>query len=101
MRSKRLFFIIYPLLVFDWLFQIPEQFRFMSQHPVKKKHRHKKHKGQDSERSKDATDAASQGSKGPLEQDKALATSTGTVQLFYHLKVRIGCAVYWLVLVKI
>ncbi|XP_029201452.1 mediator of RNA polymerase II transcription subunit 19-like [Acropora millepora] len=55
---------------------IPEQFRFMSQHPVKKKHRHKKHKGQDSERSKDATDAASQGSKGPLEQDKALATST-------------------------
>ena len=46
---------------------------------MKKKHRHKKHKGQDSERSKDAIDAASQGGKGPLEQDKTLATSTGTV----------------------
>lgn len=78
MRSERLLFLA-SFGVFDWLFQIPEQFRFMSQHPVKKKHRHKKHKGQDSERSKDATDAASQGSKGPLEQDKTLATSTGTV----------------------
>ncbi|XP_068680906.1 mediator of RNA polymerase II transcription subunit 19-like [Montipora foliosa] len=55
---------------------IPEQFRFMSQHPVKKKHRHKKHKGQDSERNKDGGEIGSQGTRGTLEQDKTASSST-------------------------
>lgn len=57
--------------------QIPEQFRFMSQHPVKKKHKHKKHKSQESERSKEGGEAVNQGSNS-LEQDKPTPSSAGT-----------------------
>ncbi|EDO47496.1 predicted protein [Nematostella vectensis] len=35
---------------------IPEQFRFMTQQPTKKKHKHKKHKSQDGERAKSLVD---------------------------------------------
>ncbi|XP_020893944.1 mediator of RNA polymerase II transcription subunit 19 isoform X2 [Exaiptasia diaphana] len=35
---------------------IPEQFRFMSQQPLKKKHRHKKHKSHDSDSGKNIND---------------------------------------------
>lgn len=63
-----------------YLLQIPEQFRFMSQHPVKKKHKHKKHKSQESERSKDGGDAVNQGTNS-LEQDKPTSTSTGKCYL--------------------
>ena len=55
----------------------------MSQHPVKKKHRHKKHKGQDSERNKDGGEIGSQGTRGTLEQDKTASSSTGNTQLFH------------------
>lgn len=65
------------LIILAWLIQIPEQFRFMSQNPVKKKHRHKKHKGQDSERNKDGGEAVGQGTR-TLEQDKLASSSTGT-----------------------
>ena len=63
-----------------YLLQIPEQFRFMSQHPVKKKHKHKKHKSQESERSKEGGEAVSQASN-PLEQDKPTPSSTGMCYL--------------------
>lgn len=52
---------------------IPEQFRFMSQHPVKKKHRHKKHKSQDTERNKDS-EAVGQGLR-QLEPEKPASSS--------------------------
>lgn len=63
-----------------YLLQIPEQFRFMSQHPVKKKHKHKKHKSQESERSKEGGEAVSQASN-LLEQDKPTPSSTGMCYL--------------------
>ena len=44
---------------------------------MKKKHRHKKHKNQDSERNKEGGEAVSQGTR-PLEQGKP-ASSTGIV----------------------
>lgn len=56
------------------IFQIPEQFRFMSQHPVKKKHKHKKHKSQDNERNKEGGEAVSQSGQ---EQEKLASSSTG------------------------
>lgn len=46
----------------------------MSQHPVKKKHKHKKHKSQESERSKDGGEAVSQLGQ---EQDKLTSSSIG------------------------
>lgn len=52
---------------------IPEQFRFMSQHPVKKKHKHKKHKSQDNERNKEGGEAVSQSGQ---EQEKLASSST-------------------------
>ena len=68
------------LTIFTHYVQIPEQFRFMSQHPVKKKHKHKKHKSQESERSKEGGEAVSQGSN-LLEQDKPASSSAGTCLL--------------------
>ena len=65
---------------FVLLFQIPEQFRFMSQHPVKKKHRHKKHKGQDSEKNKDGGEAINQGNR-LLDQDKPASSTAGMYSL--------------------
>ena len=56
----------------------------MSQHPVKKKHRHKKHKTQDSERNKDGGEVVSQGTRS-LEQDKPAASSTGIACYFHNL----------------
>lgn len=50
----------------------------MSQHPVKKKHRHKKHKSQDTERNKDS-EAAGQGLR-QLEPEKPASFSAGTLQ---------------------
>ena len=50
----------------------------MSQHPVKKKHRHKKHKSQDTERNKDS-EAAGQGLR-QLEPEKPASSSAGTLQ---------------------
>ena len=47
----------------------------MSQHPVKKKHKNKKHKSQDSERSKEGGEVPNLGSH-TLEQDKP-TSSTG------------------------
>ena len=52
----------------------------MSQHPVKKKHKHKKHKSQETERSKEGGEAVSQGSN-LLEQDKPTPSSTGMYDL--------------------
>ena len=52
----------------------------MSQHPVKKKHKHKKHKSQESERSKEGGEAVSQGSNS-LEQDKPTPSSIGMCYL--------------------
>ena len=49
----------------------------MSQHPVKKKHRHKKHKGQDSERNKEGGEPINQGNR-LLDQDKPASSATGT-----------------------
>ena len=50
----------------------------MSQHPVKKKHRHKKHKSQDTERNKDS-EAVGQGLR-QLEPEKPASSSAGTLQ---------------------
>lgn len=50
----------------------------MSQHPVKKKHRHKKHKTQDTERNKDS-EAIGQGLQ-QLEPEKPASSSAGTLQ---------------------
>ena len=47
----------------------------MSQHPVKKKHRHKKHKSQDTERNKDS-EAVGQG-LWQLEPEKPASSSAG------------------------
>lgn len=69
--------LMWGLFVYCYLLQIPEQFRFMSQHPVKKKHKHKKHKSQETERSKEGGEAVNQGSN-LLEQDKPTPSSTGT-----------------------
>lgn len=64
---------------------IPEQFRFMSQHPVKKKHKHKKHKSQESERSKEGGEAVSQGSNS-LEQDKPTPSSAEKPEVAHDSK---------------
>ena len=72
--------LMWGLFVYCYLLQIPEQFRFMSQHPVKKKHKHKKHKSQETERSKEGGEAVSQGSN-LLEQDKPTPSSTGKCYL--------------------
>ena len=50
----------------------------MSQHPVKKKHRHKKHKSQDTERNKDS-ETVGQGLR-QLEQEKPASASAGMLK---------------------
>ena len=50
----------------------------MSQHPVKKKHRHKKHKSQDTERNKDS-ETVGQGLR-QLEPEKPASSSAGMLQ---------------------
>ena len=55
----------------------------MSQHPVKKKHRHKKHKSQDTERNKDS-EAVGQGLR-LLEPEKPASSSAGTLQKMERL----------------
>ena len=69
--------VVFHCQDFFVFFQIPEQFRFMSQHPVKKKHRHKKHKSQDTERNKDS-EAVGQGLRQP-EPEKPASSSAGTL----------------------
>lgn len=52
---------------------------------MKKKHRHKKHKGQDSERNKEGGEAINQGNR-LLDQDKPASSTTGTTCV--HLIVK-------------
>lgn len=73
------------------IFQIPEQFRFMSQHPVKKKHKHKKHKSQDNERNKEGGEAVSQSGQ---EQEKLASSSTGMKNCQFCLLIFMSCVVH-------
>ena len=52
---------------------------------MKKKHKHKKHKSQDSERNKEGGEAVNMGSH-PLEQDKPASSSTGISICFSFVK---------------
>ena len=63
----------------------------MSQHPVKKKHKHKKHKSQDNERNKEGGEAVSQSGQ---EQEKLASSSTGMKNCQFCLLIFMSCVVH-------